>query len=152
MQMIIVGTGDHTLEKKLVEIGQRYSNLSVNILFSNRAAHLLEAGSDFFLMPSRYEPCGLNQLYSLRYGTLPVARRTGGLADSILDLDENPETGTGILFDSMTGRGILEAVERALQWWNKGKKTMQAVGIRCMHWDSTGNGLPDCIVHYMNPA
>ncbi|HAP57517.1 MAG TPA: glycogen synthase, partial [Sphaerochaeta sp.] len=89
------------------------------------------------LMPSRYEPCGLNQLYSLRYGTLPVARRTGGLADSILDLDENPETGTGILFDSMTGRGILEAVERALQWWNKGKKTMQSVRIRCMHWDST---------------
>lgn len=137
MQMIIVGTGDHALEKKLVEIGQRFSNLSVNILFSNRAAHLLEAGSDFFLMPSRYEPCGLNQLYSLRYGTLPVARRTGGLADSIIDLDENPETGTGILFDSMTGRGILGAVERALQWWNKGKKTMQAIRTRCMHWDST---------------
>ncbi|NLA98378.1 MAG: glycogen synthase [Spirochaetales bacterium] len=137
MQMVIVGTGDHALEKKLVEIGQRHDNLSVNILFSNRAAHLLEAGSDFFLMPSRYEPCGLNQLYSLRYGTLPVARRTGGLADSILDLDENPEAGTGILFDSMTGRGILEAVERALHWWSKGKKTMQAIRTRCMHWDST---------------
>jgi len=137
MQMIIVGTGDHALEKKLIEIGSRYANLSVNILFSNRAAHLLEAGSDFFLMPSRYEPCGLNQLYSLRYGTLPVARRTGGLADSILDLDVNPESGTGILFDSMTGRGILEAVERALHWWSKGKKSMQAIRTRCMHWDST---------------
>ncbi len=151
-EMIIVGTGDHTLEKKLVKIGQRYSNLSVNILFSNRAAHLLEAGSDFFLMPSRYEPCGLNQLYSLRYGTLPVARRTGGLADSILDLDENPETGTGILFDSMTGRGILEAVERALHGGTKERKPCKLSGFDVCIGTVPGNGLPDCIVQYMNPA
>lgn len=137
MQMIIVGTGDHTLEKKLVEIGKNHPNLSVNILFSNRAAHLLEAGADFFLMPSRYEPCGLNQLYSLRYGTLPVARRTGGLADSIIDLDENPEEGTGILFERMSGHGILEAVERSLAWYRKGQKSMNEIRTRCMQWDST---------------
>ncbi len=137
MQMIIVGTGDHALEKKLVEIGRNHPNLSVNILFSNRAAHLLEAGADFFLMPSRYEPCGLNQLYSLRYGTLPVARRTGGLADSIIDLDENPEEGTGILFERMSGHGILEAVERALAWYGKGQKSMHEIRTRCMQWDST---------------
>ncbi|NCC12994.1 MAG: glycogen synthase GlgA [Spirochaetia bacterium] len=137
MQMIIVGTGDHTLEKKLVEIGKNHPNLSVNILFSNRAAHLLEAGADFFLMPSRYEPCGLNQLYSLRYGTLPVARRTGGLADSIIDLDENPEEGTGILFEQMSGHGILEAVERSLAWYRKGQKSMNEIRTRCMQWDST---------------
>lgn len=137
MQMIIVGTGDHTLVKKLVEIGKNHPNLSVNILFSNRAAHLLEAGADFFLMPSRYEPCGLNQLYSLRYGTLPVARRTGGLADSIIDLDENPEEGTGILFEQMSGHGILEAVERSLAWYRKGQKSMNEIRTRCMQWDST---------------
>lgn len=135
MQMIIVGTGDSRIEQHLLALSKKYDNLSVNILFSNRAAHRLEAGSDFFLMPSRYEPCGLNQLYSLRYGTLPVARKTGGLADTIIDLDENPEDGTGILFEAMTGHAILQAVERALSWWNKGPKTMQAIRSRSMQSD-----------------
>lgn len=137
MQMILIGTGDSAMEIKLRELGERHENLSVNILFSNKAAHRLEAGADFFLMPSRYEPCGLNQLYSLRYGTLPVARKTGGLADSIIDLDENPKEGTGILFESMSARGILEAVERAIHWWEKGPKTLQTIRERCMLWDSS---------------
>lgn len=137
MQMILIGTGDSAMEIKLRELGERYDNLSVNILFSNKAAHRLEAGADFFLMPSRYEPCGLNQLYSLRYGTLPVARKTGGLADSIIDLDENPIDGTGVLFESMSARGILEAVERAIHWWEKGPKTLQTIRKRCMLWDSS---------------
>ncbi|MBI9096737.1 MAG: glycogen synthase [Sphaerochaeta sp.] len=137
LQMIIIGTGEQSLEDKLVELGKRYDNLSVNILFSNRFAHRAEAGSDFFLMPSKYEPCGLNQLYSLRYGTIPVARRTGGLADSIIDLDEHPKTGTGILFSSMTADAILEATQRALTWWQKGIPTISDIRIRCMQWDST---------------
>ena len=137
MQMIIVGTGDAQIERKLQEIGKKFSNLSVNILFSNRAAHRLEAGSDFFLMPSRYEPCGLNQLYSLRYGTLPVARKTGGLADSIIDLDQNPEEGTGILFEAMSWHAILQAVERSLNWWAKGSKTMQTIRSRSMQSDNS---------------
>ncbi|NCC66063.1 MAG: glycogen synthase, partial [Spirochaetia bacterium] len=135
MQMIIVGTGDSQIENQLQELGNTYDNLSVNILFSNRAAHRLEAGSDFFLMPSRYEPCGLNQLYSLRYGTIPVARKTGGLADTIIDLDENPEDGTGILFEAMSGHAILDAVKRALSWWDKGPMTMQAIRSRSMQCD-----------------
>ena len=137
MQMIIIGTGEKGLEDKLIELGKRYDNLSVNILFSNRAAHRVEAGSDFFLMPSKYEPCGLNQLYSLRYGTIPVARRTGGLADSIIDLDEHPKTGTGILFSSMTADAILEATERALTWWAKGVPAIAEIRKRCMQWDSS---------------
>jgi starch synthase len=137
MQMIIIGTGDSTMERKLRELGERYDNLSVNILFSNKAAHRIEAGADFFLMPSRYEPCGLNQLYSLRYGTLPVARKTGGLADSIIDLDERPDEGTGILFESMSSHGILEAVERAIHWWKKGPETLRTIRKRCMLWDSS---------------
>ncbi len=137
LQMIIIGTGEQRLEEKLIELGRRYDNLSVNILFSNRAAHRVEAGSDFFLMPSKYEPCGLNQLYSLRYGTIPVARRTGGLADSIIDLDENPKTGTGILFSSMTADAILEATERALTWWEKGIPTIPDIRKRGMQWDSS---------------
>lgn len=137
LQMIIIGTGEKGLEDKLIELGKKYDNLSVNILFSNRAAHRVEAGSDFFLMPSKYEPCGLNQLYSLRYGTIPVARRTGGLADSIIDLDQSPTTGTGILFSSMTSGAILESVDRALVWWEKGILTISEIRKRCMQWDST---------------
>ena len=137
MQMIIIGTGDADIERRLVELGKRLPNLSVNILFSNKLAHLVEAGSDFFLMPSRYEPCGLNQLYSLRYGTIPVARRTGGLNDSIIDLDLNEGRGTGILFDQLSGHGILEAVDRSLAWWQKGEEAFKAIRIRAMLWDSS---------------
>jgi len=137
LQFIIIGTGEKGLEDRLIELGRNYDNLSVNILFSNRAAHRVEAGSDFFLMPSKYEPCGLNQLYSLRYGTIPVARRTGGLADSIIDLDESPKTGTGILFSSMTSDAILEAIDRALVWWKTGTPTITEIRRRCMQWDST---------------
>jgi starch synthase len=137
LQMILVGTGDQRMEQQLLELGSRYENLSVRILFSNRAAHRIEAASDFFLMPSRYEPCGLNQLYSLRYGTLPVARETGGLADSIIDLDESPHEGTGILFKTMSGDAIIEAVKRALHWWDKGTKEISLIRSRCMNTDST---------------
>jgi starch synthase len=137
LQMIIIGTGEKGLEDKLIDLGRKYDNLSVNILFSNRAAHRVEAGSDFFLMPSKYEPCGLNQLYSLRYGTIPVARRTGGLADSIIDLDEHPKKGTGILFSSMTADAIMKATGRALTWWKKGNPTISEIRKRCMQWDST---------------
>ncbi len=117
VQMIIIGTGDHAWERQMTELGKRYSNLSVNILFSNKKAHMVEAASDYFLMPSHFEPCGLNQLYSLRYGTLPIVRRTGGLADSVIDLDDHPESGTGFLFDTLSGSEIEHAVRRALAWW-----------------------------------
>ena len=95
LQMIIIGTGEEYLENKLIELGKKYSNLSVNILFSNRSAHRVEAGSDFFLMPSKYEPCGLNQLYSLRYGTIPVARKTGVWLTASSDLMSTQKRGQG---------------------------------------------------------
>lgn len=119
LQFIIIGTGDKHLESTLSEMAQKHDNLSVNILFSNKAAHLAEAGSDFFLMPSRYEPCGLNQLYSLRYGTLPVARRTGGLADTIRDLNIYPNDGTGLLFDELSGEEIEKQVKKALEIYSR---------------------------------
>ena len=119
LQFVIVGTGDSYLEKNLLEIAKFNENLSVNIMFSNKAAHLIEAGSDFFLMPSRYEPCGLNQLYSLRYGTIPIARRTGGLADTIIDIGEFPREGTGLLFDNLTSDEIERQVKRAVELYNR---------------------------------
>jgi starch synthase len=114
VQMVIIGTGDKSMEEKMEALGRKYENLSVNIMFSNKYAHRLEAGADFFLMPSRFEPCGLNQLYSLRYGTIPIARKTGGLADSIIDADEDKEKGTGFLFTEESGDEIEKTVLRAL--------------------------------------
>jgi starch synthase len=68
-------------------------------------------------MPSRYEPCGLNQLYSLRYGTLPIARKTGGLADTIIDIDADPKNGTGFLFSEMKNRAIIDATSKAINMY-----------------------------------
>ncbi|MDD4219283.1 MAG: glycogen/starch synthase [Sphaerochaetaceae bacterium] len=133
VQILIIGTGDKALEEKLTMLAELHDNLSVNLIFSNEAAHLVEAGSDFFLMPSRYEPCGLNQMYSLRYGTIPIARRTGGLADSIIDLTE--DDGTGILFETMSGAAIYKAVERAINLYASDSATISAIRKRGMAVD-----------------
>jgi starch synthase len=133
VQVLIIGTGDKAIEEKLTTLAELHDNLSVNLIFSNEAAHLVEAGSDFFLMPSRYEPCGLNQMYSLRYGTIPIARRTGGLADSIVDIDE--EEGTGILFEQMSGNAIFTAVQRAVSLYHEDIKQISTIRKRGMAVD-----------------
>jgi len=133
VQVLIIGTGDKSLEEKLTALAELHDNLSVNLIFSNEAAHLVEAGSDFFLMPSRYEPCGLNQMYSLRYGTIPIARRTGGLSDSIVDLDE--ENGTGILYDTQSGSEIFNAVQRAISLYTSNKDEISTIRKRGMAVD-----------------
>ncbi len=137
VQFIIVGTGDGAIENALLEKSKAHPNLSVNIMFSNKAAHLVEAGSDFFLMPSRYEPCGLNQLYSLRYGTIPVAHRTGGLADTIIDIDEYPDKGTGLLFDTLSSQEIKKHIARATQLYNRknGNGCIEKIRKRAMEQD-----------------
>ncbi len=141
LQFVIVGTGDSQIEGELLEMKKRHANLSVNILFSNKAAHLIEAGSDFFLMPSRYEPCGLNQLYSLRYGTIPIAHRTGGLADTIIDVDEYPNKGTGLLFDELTPGEIRKHISRAIELYNRkeGSGCMERIRRRAMEQDFSWN-------------
>ncbi len=86
----------------------------MKIAYDNALAHLIEAGSDMFLMPSRYEPCGLNQLYSLKYGTVPIVRAVGGLDDTIKDEPVDPQSRTGFKFDDYTVDAMLGAMERAL--------------------------------------
>ena len=88
-------------------------------------------------MPSRYEPCGLNQLYSLRYGTIPIAHRTGGLADTIIDVDKNPREGTGILFDDLNPYEIVRSVHRAtlLYHQTEGPDSMENIRRRAMDQD-----------------
>jgi starch synthase len=117
VQFVILGTGADWCEKELKSIAERLDNLTVYLEFNERRAHLIEAGSDFFLMPSRYEPCGLNQMYSLSYGTLPIVRKTGGLADTVAHHDENTGSGTGFVFESLTPQGIYDAVGEAIQVW-----------------------------------
>jgi len=88
--------------------------VGVRVAFDNRLAHLIEAGSDFFVMPSRYEPCGLNQMYSLKYGTIPVVHAVGGLDDTVVDVTEDPGRGTGVKFRTFTREAFVDALRRAV--------------------------------------
>jgi starch synthase len=106
------------MERALTEQHRKHATkIGARIDYDEKLAHLLEAGSDLFLMPSRFEPCGLNQLYSLRYGTPPIVRRTGGLADSVMDAD-GPNlyqgTATGFVFKEAEPEALLRAIDRAL--------------------------------------
>jgi starch synthase len=111
MRFVAVGNGDAGYEEGLRQLQARFpGQVGVHIGFDLGLSHLLEAGSDFFLMPSRYEPCGLNQMYSQRYGTVPIVRATGGLADTV----EGSMDGTGILFEAFHRTALLAAIRRAL--------------------------------------
>lgn len=125
-QLAILGTGEHEIESGLVALAARHPrHVAARIAFDEALAHLIEAGADMFLMPSRFEPCGLNQLYSMRYGTPPVVRRTGGLADSVNER-------TGFMFDEPTPQALRAALARALEAWRKpgAWRTLQRAGMR----------------------
>jgi 1,4-alpha-glucan branching enzyme len=115
VQFVLLGAGDRPFEDFFRSIGDRYpGKAAARIVFDETVAHKIEAGADMFLMPSRYEPSGLNQLYSLRYGTIPIVRATGGLKDSVSDFDPAAGTGIGFVFRDYDGAALLEAVDRAL--------------------------------------
>ena len=112
---VMLGSGERAYEALLQALASRFpARVSATVGFDERLAHLIEAGADIFLMPSRFEPCGLNQLYSLRYGTVPVVRATGGLEDTVLDVDEAPGRGTGFKFLEYAPWALQQALERAL--------------------------------------
>ena len=118
VQWAILGTGEARFEKEISELVQRFpERISAQLTFSNELAHKIEAGADMFLMPSRYEPCGLNQLYSLKYGTVPIVRATGGLKDSVTNADQEAVTAgeaNGFSFSEYSAAGIQDAVHRAV--------------------------------------
>jgi starch synthase len=132
LDVVVLGTGDAWCESELASLADRLPNLAVRLTFDNRLAHLIEAGSDFFLMPSRYEPCGLNQMYSLRYGTLPIVHRTGGLADTVENYDEATGAGTGFVFDLLTPRAIFDTVGWAVWTWYNRPEHIAAMRRRAM--------------------
>lgn len=115
LQYVVLGTGERKYHDLFEDLSKKSpKSFAVKIAYDNRLAHLIEAGADMFLMPSRYEPCGLNQLYSLRYGTVPIVRGVGGLEDTIRDYTLVPESGTGFKFHDYSAEALLDAVRRAL--------------------------------------
>lgn len=125
VKLAILGKGDEKYQKDLLEIAGRHKGMiSVTIGFDDSLAHRMYAGTDFFLMPSRYEPCGLGQLIALRYGSIPIARKTGGLADTILDYEPLASKGTGFLFSDYTPAAFLDAVKRALCVYTDSQKKL----------------------------
>ena len=124
--VIALGTGDREYEDMFRRLHKQYpQKFAVKIEFNNRLAHKIEAGADMFLMPSKYEPAGLNQLYSLKYGTVPIVRATGGLDDTIEQYDPATGKGTGFKFKEYSGEALLDSVKAAVlayrdtQRWEK---------------------------------
>jgi starch synthase len=139
MQFAIVGSGEKWCEDELKSLTGRLPNFRAKVGFDERFAHLIEAGSDFFLMPSRYEPCGLNQMYSLRYGTLPIVHRTGGLSDTVENYNQETGAGTGFMFDNLTPRAVYDTVGWAVWAWYNRRDHIKAMRDRAMDrrftWD-----------------
>jgi starch synthase len=118
-QFVLVGEGDSGLETAFQRLQHQYpQRVAVHIGYDDALAHRLQAAIDILLAPARFEPCGLTQLYALRYGTVPVVRRTGGLADTVID-GEPPDQATGFVFEDANGSGLMGAVERALALYTK---------------------------------
>ena len=112
----VLGSGDKEYEELFRDLNRQYpEKIALKVAYDNALAHRIEAGADMFLMPSRYEPCGLNQIYSLKYGTVPIVRATGGLDDTIEHWDPKSGKGTGFKFIPYTGTSLLTTIHEALQ-------------------------------------
>jgi starch synthase len=114
-RLVVLGSGDKRYEEELRALAAHAPDrVHLSTLLDEPASHLIEAGSDFFIMPSLFEPCGLNQMYSQIYGTVPIVSRVGGLVDTVADADDNPASGTGLMC-SPTAPGLRGALGRALR-------------------------------------
>jgi len=135
---VLIGTGHAYFETKLQQLSEQYPDrVFITIGYDESKAHLLEAGSDIFLMPSRFEPCGLNQMYSLRYGTIPIVNRTGGLADTVFDAQDintsdQKSLANGFVFDTPNTSTLIHTIQRTLavferkaDWYRLQRNAMQ---------------------------
>jgi len=138
---VMLGSGERRYEEAWRALAAGHPDrVSTTIGFDEGLAHHIEAGADMFLMPSRFEPCGLNQMYSLRYGTVPIVRATGGLNDTVEDVDQAPETGTGFKFREYTRQALVLTVRRALAAFREPARWTAMVqrGMRLDHsWDAS---------------
>jgi len=135
LQFVVIGSGDAWCENEIQNLTGKLSNFRAKIGYSENLSHLVEAGSDFFLMPSRYEPSGLNQMYSLIYGTIPIVRNTGGLADTVENFDQETGNGTGFMFDDLTPQAIYNTVGWAIWAYYNRRPQIEAMRLRGMKAD-----------------
>lgn len=136
MQVALVGTGETELEQAFLRLEKRYPRRFATMLeFDNALAHKMIAGGDFLLMPSRFEPCGLSQMYAMQYGTIPVVRETGGLIDSVRACPENWSEGTGFSFPKVDSDQLYQSVCTACQYFSKNKAGIRAMQINGMTED-----------------
>ncbi len=142
-RFVVLGSGEKKYEDFFRSLSYSFpEKFGVRISFDNHLAHLIEAGADMFLMPSKYEPCGLNQIYSLKYGTVPIVRKTGGLADTVKDWDFyknlGQESGNGFVFEEYSSRAMIDAIRRAIDKFSDKKiwKQIQLNGMKeNFSWD-----------------
>ncbi|MBT5221240.1 MAG: glycogen synthase GlgA [Gammaproteobacteria bacterium] len=138
VQFVLLGSGEKGFEHRLKNLSYLYPDkISVSIGYNEDLAHMIEAGSDMFLMPSRFEPCGLNQLYSQRYGTLPIVRKTGGLTDTVVDAMPDTikdKTASGFVFEEPTAGAMLETIKRAILLYTN-KRSWQQIQKNAMRKD-----------------
>lgn len=151
-QLVILGSGDKGLEQDVRQAAEKFpGRIGAEIGYDEPLSHLIEAGADAFLMPSRFEPCGLNQMYSLRYGTVPIVHHVGGLADTVVDTTPATtlsDTATGFVFHHADAEGLWYATNRALErfrrpgiWW---KKLALAGMKQDFSWNASANHYIDC--------
>jgi starch synthase len=154
--LVVLGSGDERYEAFFTDLMQRFAGrVAYRAGYDEPMAHLIEAGSDIFLMPSQYEPCGLNQMYSLRYGTIPVVRNTGGLADSVQHFDPASGLGCGCVFNDYDAPAVSWAVNTVLDWYGDSIRWRQLVQnamakdfswtTQISHYDALYRGLVDSI-------
>lgn len=139
VNLILLGDGDPKYSDIFKKLKKKYSKkFSLNLKFDNQLAHLIEAGSDIFLMPSKFEPCGLNQIYSLRYGTIPVVRETGGLKDTVINFNPKTNKGNGFTFTKYNSKDMFNALKKALDTFQD-EKTWTKIQKNGMHEDFSWN-------------
>lgn len=134
VNFVLLGSGQKDTEVILRDIVRRHrTQAGIRVGYEEELPHLIESGADIFLMPSRYEPCGLNQMYSMRYGTVPVVHATGGLADTVQEFDSATRTGTGFTYRDQIPEQFKAAIDRALTFWQKPRvwRTIMQNGMNC---------------------
>ncbi|HLJ35913.1 MAG TPA: glycosyltransferase, partial [Ktedonobacteraceae bacterium] len=135
LQLVVLGTGHSRYEQLFRDLAAQTGNVRARIGFDVALSHRIYAGADYFLMPSAFEPGGLGQLIALRYGTLPIVHATGGLADTVTDIDANPTTGNGLSFIPYTASALLDTLHRALRLYQE-RDLWPDLITRAMSYDS----------------
>jgi starch synthase len=140
VQFVLLGAGDEYYETAFKNLKLKYPDkVGVFVGFNAPLAQRIYAGSDMFLMPSRFEPCGLGQIISLRYGTIPIVRATGGLAETVIDVDANPRDGNGFTFEEFSSEQMRETVERALKVYNEKPEEWKQLVVKALKSDFSWN-------------